>query len=114
MKNGKLAGACGLIFAVLSGLILFIAPAFPTLATPAGETLHYYMDSGRGFLFGNFVAAVALIPSLCFASYFADKLERSQKGPSKNLFLLAAGICHAVAFVSLIGFQTAGLISHPG
>lgn len=114
MKSAKIAGASGLVFVVMSSIILFVAPVFPTFKTPAEETLRYYLENNHGFLFANYAAIFGLIPSLIFASFFADKISEQTKFVSKSMFVMSVALSHAVAFVSLMLFQVTALVAKPG
>jgi hypothetical protein len=56
-------------FVMLSVAIVFTAPPLPTLNSTGADIVTYYTDHQYGFLVGNYLGAVAVLPAIIVIVY---------------------------------------------
>jgi hypothetical protein len=76
----RLAGASGVVFVLLSVAIAFTAPPIPSLATRGGDIVRYFAKNQGGFLVGNYLGAVALIPAVILVLYLSIEIRDAEPG----------------------------------
>jgi hypothetical protein len=111
--SNRVAGVCGIVFVVLSAAIAVTAPPLPTLTAGAAEVGAYYSAHQGGFLAGNYLGAVALVPGLVLLAFLVQGI-RSAEAPGGAVWLLAAlasGVGFASALFLLALLQATGVVA---
>src|SRR5262249_10749130 len=85
-SEGRIAAAwAGAVTLVLSlavvALVPLTPPSFPALGAPASFVAAYYEHYRARFLFGNYVAALGLVPSLVLLAYVTMLIKKSSRDP---------------------------------
>ena len=103
----RIAGWSGILFVVLSGAVLVLAPFWPPVGASAESIVAFYAAHRSAFLFGNALAIAAAIPSFAQIAVLAMLIKRAE-GPDgwRWLAVLAAAIvAHGVGAVALVAYQ---------
>lgn len=103
----RVAGWSGILFVVLSGFLLLLAPFWPPVGASAESIVAFYTAHRSAFLFGNALAIAAAIPSFVQISVLAMLIKRAE-GPAGWLWLAvvaAALVAHGVGALALIAYQ---------
>ena len=114
--KARIAGVCGIIFFLLSLVIAVVAPPFPILTAAPLEVTGYYAAHGLPFLLGNYIAVVALLPSLPPIAYLTLLIKRAE-GEAGWLWMMVFGaalVSAAVGSVDLFVFQGVAVAAAPG
>ena len=111
----RVAGACGVAFVVLSVAIVVTAPPLPTLATSGADVVAYFAKNQGGFLIGNYLGAVALLPGLVLILYLTIAIRDGETGRGYIwlLALVANTSALAVAVAVFVLLQAAAVVA-PG
>src|SRR5688572_29857880 len=78
MSHNRIAGWAGIAFFVLSGIIVAVASFWPPLGAGAGEIVTWYRAHRMPFLVGNYLAAVAAVPSFIQIAYLCMMVRRAE------------------------------------
>ena len=112
----RLAGISGVVFVVLSVAILATAPPPPTLTSSAAEIVTYYADHQGGFLLGNYLGALALVPAFVVLVYLAVTIRDAEAGRG-SLWVLAITTSATALGVTIVLFallQAAAVVAPAG
>ena len=111
----KLAGVSGVAFVLLSLVIAVTAPLPPSLASSGADIVSYYSAHQGGFLFGNYLGAVAILPAFLLVVYLALAIKEAEPegGHLWLLILLTNASSLTVAMVLFALLQAAAVVS-PG
>ncbi len=109
----RVAGASGVIFVLLSVAVAVTAPPVPSLATSGPDVVAYYTKNQDGFLIGNYLGAIALIPGIIVILYLAILIRDSE--PGRGFVWLLALVTNTTAIAAgVAGFallQTAAVVA---
>jgi hypothetical protein len=110
----RMAGIAGIVFAVLSVLIV-IAPPIPTLTASGAEIVSYYANNQTGFLVGNYLGAVALLPAFVLVAYLTVQIRAGEPdgGILWVLVIVANATAFAAAMLVFVLLQAAAVVA-PG
>jgi hypothetical protein len=114
--DARLAGWGGVLFVVLSGVIVVVSPLWPPLGAPAAEVVAYHRAHRLPFLIGNYLAIAAAAPSFFQLAYLA-RLVRRAEGDDAWLWIGVAtsgAVAHAVGAAVLIVYQAVPFELEPG
>ncbi len=105
----------GILFVILSIAIGVTAPPLPTTAADGAAVLEFYTAHRSGFMFGNFLGMLALIPAIPMYTYTAYRIRLAEgaEGWLWLMSLFAGLIAHAVGMVDLAIYQVASLQTTP-
>jgi hypothetical protein len=107
-KEARLAGAAGILFSVLSLIVVPLSPELgPPLGATADEIAGYYVRHRSGFLVGNYLGIAAFLPGfvqLVIVSSWVRRREDRQAWLG-TLVLTTGTFAYAVGAVVLIVFQ---------
>jgi hypothetical protein len=111
----KVAGLSGVAFVVLSLAIAVMAPLPPSLASSGADIVSYYTAHQGGFLFGNYLGAVAILPAFVLVVYLATAVRDSEPegGHVWLLIVVANASALTVALVLFALLQAAAVVA-PG
>jgi hypothetical protein len=111
----KLAGVSGVAFVVLSLAIAVTAPLPPSLASSGADIVSYYTAHQGGFLFGNYLGALAILPAFVLVVYLATAVRNSETegGQIWLLIIVANASALTVAMVLFALLQAAAVVA-PG
>jgi hypothetical protein len=110
MSQNKLAGWAGIVFSVLSLIVLPMAlpgPPPPPLGGAASDLGQWYTAHRTGFLVGNYLGVLAFFPGFVQLAIYAAKVRRKEgeNGFLGALVLGTGGFAYAVFARSLAVFQ---------
>lgn len=115
--GNKIAGICGIIFALLSAAIFpAIFPNFPPpLGGAADDIVAFHQTQGLAFMIANYLGVLAMIPGLIKLSYLVKVFRLAEKQDDwLSLFVLSSGIfAFAIGTCDLIFFQTLSFLAEP-
>jgi hypothetical protein len=112
----RFAAISGIAFVVLSAAFPVLAGIFPPLDAEPAELVRYYASHQRGFLWGNYLAALAGGPSLVLLAHFAWRVRRKE-GDAGWWWMVVLGsglVVHAVGLGVLLTFQTVAVVAVSG
>ncbi|MFT3839274.1 MAG: hypothetical protein QM723_19990 [Myxococcaceae bacterium] len=104
----KTAGWAGVLFVVLSGVIVVVAPFWPPLGASAGEVATWYREHRMPFLVGNYLAIAAAVPSFVQLAALSMMIKRAE-GEGGWLWIAVLGsvlLAHAAGAMALTAYQT--------
>ncbi len=112
-RQAQFAGIASLAFVFLVGVVILMAPPFPSSATPAPDVAGYYAAHRFPFLLGNYLAMWSMLPGVVISAYLAKQLkQRERESGFLWLLLLIFGAAQAVTGgVVLILYQAAAAIA---
>jgi hypothetical protein len=113
----RLAGAAGIVFAVLSLAVIPLSPEVPPpLGSGLPEIAAYYTAHRLPFMIGNALGVAAFLPGLVQLAFLAAAFRRAegQDGWLWMLVLSSGAFTYAVATFVLIAFQTVPFLIRPG
>jgi hypothetical protein len=111
----RLAGVSGVAFVVLSLAIAATAPLPPSLASSASDIVSYYSAHQGGFLWGNYLGAVAILPAFLLVVYLAIAIRDAEPDGAHVwlLIILTNASALTVAMVLFALLQAAAVVA-PG
>jgi hypothetical protein len=115
----RVAGFCGLVFSVLSLIVIPLVVTPPTPPPALGATAEvfaaWYAQHRGGFLIGNYLGIAAFTPGFVQLAVLAARI-RAREGASGWMapFVLASGtFTYAVFACSLVAFQALPFLVDP-
>lgn len=115
MPTSRLAGWSGIVFVILSLVIVVVVPPLPQLNSQEDVIIHYYQLHGERFLFANYLALLASVPSFVFFSQMVSLIKNSDNGGWLWIAVLTTMIlAHAIGTVDLVFFQVAAFEGSQG
>lgn len=111
----RMAGVAGIVFVVLSVVIAVTAPPLPTLTASGTEVVSYYANNQFGFLMGNYLGAVALLPAFLLVAYLAVQIRKGEPddGSLWVLVIVSNATAFAAAVLIFVLLQAAAVVA-PG
>jgi hypothetical protein len=109
-RASRLAGWAGIVFSVLSLIVLPMAlppPPPPALGATGAQLATWFADHKLGFLVGNYLGILAFVPGLVQLAVLAARVRRLQ-GPNgwfSSLILATGAFTYAMFACSLALFQ---------
>src|SRR5215831_11036415 len=95
----RLGGIAGLLFVVLTGAPLLIAPPPPPAGTAVADVVRFYTSNRDALLFSDWLAALRIVPSFVFFACVVT-IVREAEGERAWLWLLSLmGLIGAFASV---------------
>jgi hypothetical protein len=116
-RANRLAGWNGLVFSVLSLIVIPLVVTPPPALGATGEAFAaWYTQHRAGFLLGNYLGIVAFIPGFVQLAVLAARIRaREGAGGWLGPFVLASGtFAYAVFACSLVAFQALPFLVDPG
>jgi hypothetical protein len=101
---------------VLSAIFVLLVPPFPNVASSAAEIVAYYPKYRGPFLVGNYLAALAVVPSLPLLAYLT-RLVREAEGEGGAWWIMLLGsalLAHAVGTAVLMVYQAVAVVAIEG
>jgi hypothetical protein len=102
-QPGRIAGASGALFVVLLGLALFLPGAPPKANDPTGEIAATLVDKRTEILVGMYIAGLALIALVYFASTVRSWLASSGGDRSEVLATVAFAGALSGVLLAIVG-----------
>src|ERR1700694_2889154 len=111
----RAAGVSGVVFVPLSLAIAVTAPPPPGLAASGAEIVSYYSAHQVGFLIGNYLGAVAILPAFFLIVYLTIAIRDAEPGRGRIWVFSAATNAGALtmALVLFALLQAAAVVA-PG
>ncbi|MDP9326558.1 MAG: hypothetical protein M3O87_08525, partial [Candidatus Dormibacteraeota bacterium] len=111
-----MAGIAGVVFVVLSSAIAVTAPPIPTLTASGAEIVTYYANNQTGFLVGNYLGAVAILPAFLLIAYLTIQIRAGETddGSLWVLVILSNATAFAAAMLIFVLLQTAAVVAPGG
>jgi hypothetical protein len=116
MSESKIAGWSGIVFAILSLIVLpFALPPPPALGASGAEFAAWFGAHRSGFLLGNFLGIAAFFPGFVQLAILAAHIRKKEgEGGWLGALVLATGTFgYAVFACSLVVFQVLPFVSDP-
>jgi hypothetical protein len=116
MDDSRLAGVSGILFSLLSLIVLLFAfPPPPPLGSSATAFADWFAAHGRGFLVGNYLGIAAFVPGFVQLAVLAARVRRLEgDGGWLSSLVLSTGIfAYAVFACSLAVFQVLPFLVEP-
>lgn len=103
----RTAGVAGILFVVLSAAVVVLSPFWPPLGTQMPQVVQYYATHRTPFLVGNYLAALAAVPSFVQLAALVGLLKRAEgdRGWLWVAVLSAALFAHALGGGALLAYQ---------
>ena len=98
----RLAGISGVVFVVLSAAVVVTAPPLPTLEASGADIVTYYSAHQAGFLVGNYLGALAVVPGFLALVYLAIMIRDAEPGRGSLWILAIAANATALAVAMMI------------
>jgi hypothetical protein len=91
------------------------APILPTLTASGSEIVSYFANNQTGFLVGNYLGAVALLPGFLVVAYLTAQIRAGEPdgGSLWVLVVVSNTVAFASAMVIFVLLQTAAVVA-PG
>ena len=111
----RLAGVSGVAFVVLSLAIAATAPLPPSLASSGADIVSYYSAHQGGFLLGNYLGAVAILPAYLLVVYLAIAVRDAEpEGGHIWLLIILTNISSLSVAMVLFALLQAAAVVAPG
>ena len=109
----RLAGISGVLFVVLSAAVVVTAPPIPTLEASGADIVTYYSAHQTGFLIGNYLGALAVVPGFLVLVYLATMIRDAEAGRGSLwiLVIVTNATALAAAMTVFVLFQTAAVVA---
>jgi hypothetical protein len=109
----KLAGLSGVAFVLLSVAIGALAPPPPSLASSGADIVSYYSAHQGGFLAGNYLGAVAILPAFLLVVYLSIAIREAEPegGHLWLLVIVTNASALTVAMVLFALLQAAAVVA---
>jgi hypothetical protein len=98
---------------MLSVAVVFTAPPLPTLNSTGADIVAYYTDHQYGFLVGNYLGAVAVLPAIIVIVYLTMLVRDAEPGRGWIWLVIAISTASGFgeAFVLFAALQAAAAVS---
>lgn len=113
----RLAGVAGIVFAVLSLIVIPLSPETPPpLGSSPAEIAGYYAAHRLPFLIGNYLGVAAFVPGFIQLAFLAALIRRAegQDGWLSMLVLSSGTFVYGVGAAVLLVFQAVPFLIGPG
>ena len=106
-RGAKVAGWAGIVFLVLSCVVVVVSPSWPSLGATQGEVVAYYRAHRLPFLVGNYLAIAALIPGFVQLGFLVGVFRRAEgEGGWLWIVVLGSGVAaYALGGAVLVVYQ---------